>query len=278
MKNIIEQVGRHEFKMPTKQTFIRVGGAVLLIGASVIPNFACAKSNSDETGIVPKQKITVDLRTGDNATAVDTKAIGDKAVAEYIAEVSANATAKQALVDEAKRQLRAEAQKELDERGFSRPVEESVGIPADSTIVYSPSPESEAYGDFFSVRFNPNTNHYDLVDVRTKRTVDTESFKVQPISYKETGKGKTSSISYYLNPGEAALVQGFTVNGLSNGFYGLRINGSNNRQLFTDETTDGSVKIIPIKNAAANYTDALNTAVDNSWAHGNLAGAMSAGY
>lgn len=116
------QLRAYAEKHATKQNLIRSLGAVLMLGTSAIPNFACdsgSSASTNKTDIAPMQKVEIDLRTGDNTTAVDTKAIGNKAVADYLQQVADNKTFRQGLIDEAKRQLIAEAQKKLDEKGFA---------------------------------------------------------------------------------------------------------------------------------------------------------------
>ncbi|OGH24420.1 MAG: hypothetical protein A3B47_01830 [Candidatus Levybacteria bacterium RIFCSPLOWO2_01_FULL_39_24] len=149
-------------------------------------------------------------------------------------------------------------------------------FPAPGYEIYTPRPESAAaYGDFYSVRFNQSTGRYDLIDVRTKKSVNIAAHMVQPISNLLTGVGNTMQVPYSLNPGQAAIEQGYFVNGEGPGLFQIRMNrstGNNYPAWFNPTITDGAVTIVPIANAAAHEADALNRAVDNNWARTNVRG------
>lgn len=154
-----------------------------------------------------------------------------------------------------------------------RPFEVS---PGPGFEVYVPKVfESTIYGDFFAVRFNSSTGFYDLIDTRINQRVDPARFMVPPISNLLTGVGNTLPISYFLNPGQAAVEQGYFVNGEGPGTFQMRFNrsvGNTNPVSYSPTLSDGSVTIVPIANVTAHYVDALNRAIVNNWARSNVRG------
>lgn len=133
-----------------------------------------------------------------------------------------------------------------------------------------PTPKTEVIkSPNLEVRYDSKTGKCDVVNTNTGSVVDISNVSVANlVPSQETGVGVTKDIPFEIHPGQAAVIQGYIVDG-QRGLFGVAF-ANDKIRVITVRISDGRVDIIDAKDAAYGLCNAFNTAVNKNWAHDNL--------
>lgn len=137
--------------------------------------------------------------------------------------------------------------------------------------VYTPSDTAREHGDFSKVRYNHETKHYDLIDMRTNEKIDISKYLGKTAAL-TTGVGQTTRLPFTLEPGQAAVITAWQIEGVNGtGIYRVVENNSDKAKFYDfGRMSDAEVEIVPVVNASAHLAKDLNEAVEKGWDHSSI--------
>jgi len=123
----------------------------------------------------------------------------------------------------------------------------------------------------YGVSYDSNKQRCQVIDRNTRQVVDPAVVEsIRRIKDVQTGVGNTENIEVTLRPGQAAIIEGYRVDGKIDGVFKVVIASGDSHVTFTSRIADGRIQVVNAQDAPFVFCQALRAAVANNWAHSHV--------